>query len=125
MEYCHQRSVSSSDTDAAGVVHFSRVLCYVEEAEHALLKSLGIPLLDGGGWPRVDVQCSYSAPIMPDENIQVEISPAELGRSSILWKFTIISGEKVCATGSVKTVRVNENGKPVELDPIWREKLNA
>lgn len=125
MEYCHQRCVSFSDTDAAGVVHFSRILCYVEEAEHALLKRLEIPLFEGGGWPRVDVHCSYHAPIMPDDTIEVVISPEQLGRSSILWKFEITRSGDLCASGSVKTARVNAEGKSIQLDHSWREKLES
>ena len=123
MEYHYQRRVSFSDTDAAGVVHFSRILCYVEEAEHELLGSLGIPLLEHGGWPRVDVQCSYCAPIFPESDVEVLISPDQLGGSSIIWKFDVSSGGKLCASGTVKTVRVNTEGKPVELDQAWRDQL--
>jgi acyl-CoA thioesterase FadM len=69
MAYLYQRRVAFADTDAAGVVHFSRLLCYVEEAEHALLAELKIPLMgddkDGGGWPRVHIDCNYFAPLRP------------------------------------------------------------
>ncbi len=123
MEYHYQRRVAFSDTDAAGVVHFSRILCYVEEAEHALLGSLNIPLLDHGGWPRVDVQCSYTAPISPESDVNVCISPDQIGRSSIVWKFDVSSGGKLCASGMVKTVRVNTDGEPVALDQAWRDQL--
>lgn len=125
MEYRYQRRVSFSDTDAAGVVHFSRVLCYVEEAEHALLESLSIPLLGNGGWPRVDVQCSYTAAIMPEDTVEVAIFPAEVGGSSILWKFEVSRGDKMCASGTIKTVCVNAQGKPAKLDAVWREKLTS
>jgi len=125
MEYRHQRCVSFSDTDAAGVVHFSRLLCYVEEAEHALLGRLSIPLLDNGGWPRADVSCSYRAPIMPEDTVEVIISPEKLGVTSIRWKFEITSRGQLCAEGSMKTVRVNGEGKPTPLEKSWREKLES
>ena len=125
MEFHHQRRVSFSDTDAAGVVHFSRILCYVEEAEHALLESLEIPLFGNGGWPRVDVQCSYTAPIMPSKTVEVIISPEQLGGSSVIWKFEVSSEGQVCASGSMKTVRVNAEGKPTALEPSWLDKLKS
>ncbi|BDS05946.1 hypothetical protein NT6N_09860 [Oceaniferula spumae] len=123
MEYRHQRRVSFSDTDAGGLVHFSRLLCYAEEAEHALLEQLGIPLLGDGGWPRVQVNCNYSAPVFPGETVEVVTSPNRLGGSSIDWKFQITRGETLCASGVITTVRVNSKGKPVQLEDAWREKL--
>ncbi len=125
MEYHYQRRVSFSDTDAAGVVHFSRILCYVEEAEHLFLESLSIPLLENGGWPRVDVQCSYTAPIMPADTVEVMISPEQLGESSIVWRFQLSCGGEICASGNMKTVRVNAEGKAVALASEWRQKLTS
>ena len=125
MEFHHQRRVSFADTDAAGVVHFSRILCYVEEAEHALLESLEIPLLEHGGWPRVDVQCSYTAPILPTDTVGVMISPTQLGKTSIVWKFKVSNKGEICASGTMKTVRVNSEGKPTELEPAWCDKLTS
>ncbi len=44
----------------AGVVHFTNLLTYVEEAEHAALISVGIkPISNEGGFPKVKVEtCS-------------------------------------------------------------------
>jgi len=123
MSFSHQRRVAFADTDAAGVVHFSRILCYVEEAEHAFLAQQGIPLLGNGGWPRVHVECDYSAPLRPEDTADISISPDKIGGSSIVWKFEIRCGDKLCASGSMKTVRVNAEGKPVPLDEAWRAKL--
>lgn len=120
MSFSHQRRVAFADTDAAGVVHFSRILCYVEEAEHAFLKQQGIPLLGNGGWPRVHVECDYSAPLRPEDSADISISPEEIGRSSIVWKFAVRCDGKLCASGRMKTVRVNSEGKPVPLDETWQ-----
>ena len=45
-----QRFVEFSDTDMAGIAHFSAFFRYMESAEHALLRSLGLSVfqkLDG------------------------------------------------------------------------------
>lgn len=123
MEFHHQRRVAFADTDAAGVVHFSRILCYVEEAEHACLAELGIPLLGDGGWPRVQLDCNYTAPLRPEDCAEIIVSPQDLGGSSIVWKFEVRCGEALCARGSMKTVRVNAEGKPVPLEDSWRAQL--
>lgn len=124
MTHIYQRRVQFADTDAAGVVHFSRLLCYVEEAEHALLEKLGIPLFGNGGWPRVRVECDYSAPLRMGEEVDIVMEPAELGTSSILWRFTVRKQEAICATGSFKAVRVDATGSPEKLNNAWREALS-
>ena len=106
MEHLYERRVAFADTDAAGVVHFSRILCYAEEAEHDLLGKLGIPLLGDGGWPRVHVECDYRAPARLGDALQICISPGELGTSSVAWKFTISCAGQTIATGSMKTVLI-------------------
>ncbi len=123
MEHIYRRHVSFADTDAAGVVHFSRLLCYAEEAEHDLLEKRGIPLLEGGGWPRVHVDCDYLAPLGVGDTVVVTISPEKLGHSSVLWAFSMTGADGIVARGSVKTVRVDTAGEPVELEQSWRDAL--
>ena len=125
MEHLYQRRVQFADTDAAGVVHFARLLCYVEEAEHDLLKSLNIPLLDDGGWPRVHVACDYLAPAKFGELLTVAISPIRLGASSILWSFSVASDDKIVAQGEMKAVRVDGAGNTRNLEDSWRNALGA
>jgi len=124
MEHVYQRSAQFADTDAAGVVHFARILCYAEEAEHDLLASLGIPLLADGGWPRVKLSCEYMAPVKAGDVVQVTISPDQLGTSSIVWKFLMRCNGNQVASGEMKTVRVDATGKPSKLDDDWRAALS-
>lgn len=123
MEHVYQRRVNFADTDAAGVVHFSRLLCYAEEAEHELLEQLGIPLFDGGGWPRAHVSCDYLVPLCVGDLVEVMISPVKIGASSVNWDFSMSVAGKLVARGNIKTVRVNTLGKPVVLDSAWRDAL--
>lgn len=123
MEHIYKRRVSFADTDAAGVVHFSRLLCYAEEAEHDLLEKQGIPLLEGGGWPRVHVNCDYLAPLGVGDTVEVAIAPEKLGHSSVLWAFSMTANGGMVACGNVKTVRVDAAGEPVELEQSWRDAL--
>ena len=62
-----QRRVEFMDTDMAGIVHFTAFFRYMETAEHAFLRSLGLSVHDRSGhpvvgWPRVRADCSYKAP---------------------------------------------------------------
>lgn len=124
MEYIYQRRASFADTDAAGVVHFSRLLCYVEEAEHEMLAHLAIPVLAEGGWPRVNISCDYLAPVRLGDVVKVAIFPDKVGNSSVLWGFTMMSQDLEVAKGSVKTVRVNAEGKPEPISDEWRRSLS-
>ena len=89
MQHVYKRLVHFADTDAAGVVHFSRLLCYAEEAEHELLGKLDIPLLADGGWPRVHVECDYSAPLRAGDDTEITISVEKVGKSSVTWTFSM------------------------------------
>lgn len=115
MNHVYHRRVHFADTDAAGVVHFSRLLCYAEEAEHELLGSLGVPLLGGGGWPRVCVECNYLAPVRMGDDVVVAISTKEVGKTSVNWRFSMEVSDRQVACGEMKTVRVDACGIPAKL----------
>ncbi len=123
MDHIYKRQVHFADTDAAGVVHFSRLLCYAEEAEHDLLAKLNIPLLGAGGWPRVHIDCDYLAPVRMGDVVEVTISPENIGRCSVKWVFSMACNDTEVAQGNVKTVRVDASGKPSELEAVWRSLL--
>jgi len=123
MAYLYQRRVAFADTDAAGYAHFSKILCYVEEAEHTLLSDLKIPLMKDGGWPRVHVECDYFLPLTAGDNVEIILIPKETGRTSITWNFSILRDGEDIAHGNVKTVRVNTQGNPSEILPHWKTAL--
>ena len=56
VSFVYRKRVEFADTDMAGIVHFSRFFVYMEMAEHAFWRSLGLSVhgtLDGRiiGWP--------------------------------------------------------------------------
>ena len=56
------RRVQFSETDAAGIVHFSYFFRYFEDAEHALWREAGLsihPEQSPIGWPRVSASCEF------------------------------------------------------------------
>ena len=67
-EFQTRRKIEFSDTDMAGIVHFSRFFIFMETAEHEFLRSLGTSVAteDRGhkiGWPRLSASCDYLKPI--------------------------------------------------------------
>ncbi|NWK56897.1 acyl-CoA thioesterase [Verrucomicrobiaceae bacterium N1E253] len=125
MAYLYERRVAFADTDAGGRVHFSRLFCYVEEAEHTLLAELKLPVLDGGGWPRVHVECDYFAPVGMGDEVEVILIPEKVGSTSVRWSFHLLHRGQDVAKGGMKTVRVDEKGKPVVIPEDWRIKLEG
>ncbi len=117
--FCHQRRVEFRDTDAAGIVHFSVFFNYMEEAEHAFLRNLGLDvfLLDDEtaiSFPRVAARCDYRTPIRFGETVTVQIAIDKIGRSSVTYRFLFRRDETEIAEGSVTAAccEVNETGAP-------------
>ncbi len=110
--YIYERLVAFKDTDMAGVVHFTQILAYVEEAEHDALLSVGVkPISSDGGFPKVHVDCDYSNPVRFGTIVEVKLGIQKIAKSSLQWSFEIIqgSGEQICI-GNFVTAFVNQQG---------------
>lgn len=131
--YRMKRKVEFSDTDMAGIVHFSRFFCFMEAAEHELLRSVGLSVMikekDGKiSFPRVSAKCDYLKPARFEEELTIEAKIARVGKKSITYTFTILKAEDSIARGSITTVCCNVTSKggmdPITI-PTWiREKLD-
>src|SRR4051812_25971935 len=91
--YQTSRRVEFRDTDAAGIAHFSVFFTWMEEAEHELLRSLGLSVVatDQQGtitWPRVSAQCDYLSSLKFEEATDVKVRIGRLGNKSVTYKFT-------------------------------------
>ena len=120
----YTRRVPFADTDAAGVVHFSRILCYVEEAEHAYLLALGLDVAsEREGWPIVKVDVDYRRPLVFNEEVDISIEPFSCGKTSVSWSFAVFCDGAMVAEGIITTVRVDGSGKAQEIPEILRNKV--
>jgi 4-hydroxybenzoyl-CoA thioesterase/acyl-CoA thioester hydrolase len=117
-----QRRVEFCETDAGGIVHFSAYLCYMEQAEHELLRSIGQSVVqphpDGGylSWPRVKVECNYSAPARFEELLTISVAISRLGSKSVTYRFEFKSEKDVLvASGTIVAVccHINDHGKSI------------
>jgi YbgC/YbaW family acyl-CoA thioester hydrolase len=93
----------------AGIVHFANYLRYMEEAEHALLRSLAInvfePIADGIiSWPRVSVHCDYHRPARFGDVVNIAVTVENLAKKSVTYAFSISANGETLATG--RTVAV-------------------
>lgn len=87
------RRVTFSETDAAGLVHFANFFRYMEDAEHAFLRSLGLRVHhdhDAGtsGFPRVSASCDYLAPLRFEDEFAIDLRVANKTGKSITYAFT-------------------------------------
>jgi acyl-CoA thioester hydrolase len=127
---CHRyhREVAFSDTDASGWLHFTKLLIYAEEAEHGYLRKCGVPVFDPekGGWPRVKVSCDYRAPLRFQDRVEVRLTLAKIGETSVVWKFDVARmGGEIVASGEMITVRVNASGEAETISGEERKLLEG
>ena len=105
-----------SDTDAAGIVHFSTVFFWVEATEEALFRQRQLPFIraEGSkltGFPRVRVECDFLSPIYREDVVKVALTPAEIGDKKLVWLFDAHVGERAVAKGKLTTVYAWREGQ--------------
>ncbi len=109
-QFITTRRVEFSDTDMAGIIHFANYYRYMEEAEHAFFRSLGLSIMqrqpDGSviGWPRVSASCSFEAPAYFEDELEVRLSVERKGVKSLNFVIEFWRGETRLAHGRLKTV---------------------
>jgi len=104
-----QRRIEFADTDMAGIVHFARFFVFMESAEHELLRALGVDILserDGRqiGWPRVAAACEYLSPARFGDLLDIHLTVARKGHSSLTYAFAISRDGTPVARGRVTAV---------------------
>ncbi len=118
-EFRYRRRVQFAETDLAGIVHFSSMFRYLEEAEHALWRAAGLSIAERGsdiGWPRVAAACEFRNPLHFDEEFEVRV--ADVKTRTIEYEFTVVRGDTVIAVGTMTSVCVKKNAdgmKAIEL----------
>jgi acyl-CoA thioester hydrolase len=126
------RRVEFSDTDAAGIAHFTAFFRWMEQAEHELLRSVALSVfmqMDGQEitWPRVSSKCDFRSMAKFEEVLEMATSIARLGEKSVTWSFHFTIGPRDVASGEITTVccRVNPDGTLIStsIPPLFLTKL--
>lgn len=86
------RLVEFSDTDMAGIVHFTAFFRYMEQAEHAFYRSLGMSVIMHDGekqisFPRVHASCDYTKPLRFEDEIEIELIVREKKTKALVYEF--------------------------------------
>jgi len=98
-EFKAVRRVEFSETDMAGIVHYSNFFRYMETAEHGFFRSLGhsvvmdqfeLPM----GWPRVHAECDYRQPLRFEDEVEIHLLVSEKKSKSLsyVFKFRKLNG---------------------------------
>jgi 4-hydroxybenzoyl-CoA thioesterase/acyl-CoA thioester hydrolase len=128
------RRVEFRDTDAAGIMHFAAFFCLMEQAEHDLLRSVGLSVIshDAAGnisWPRVAAKCEFKSAARFEDLIQIEVRIARLGEKSITYAHRFLRDGQELATGEIIAVccRMHEGRppQPIAIPPTFAEKLRS
>lgn len=115
-----RRRVEFSDTDAAGIVHFSSFMLWMESVEHELLRDAGVAVMDERpdgtveSWPRVSVSCDYLSAIRFGDCVDIEAGVDKVGRTSVTYRFRFSHEGRPVANGRVVAVRcrLEHGGRP-------------
>ena len=91
-EFKATRQVQFSETDMAGLMHFSNFFRFMETAEHGFYRSLGFSVVDLSrhprlGWPRVHAECDYKKPLHFEDVVEIQLLVAEKRTKAVRYVF--------------------------------------
>jgi YbgC/YbaW family acyl-CoA thioester hydrolase len=135
-EFKVERRVEFSETDMAGIVHYSNFFKYMETAEHAFYRSLGTSVVMKHvdpplGWPRVRAECDYFKPLRFEDLVEVHMLVKEKKPKALtyVFRFYKLNGAREeVARGSLTVVCVtHENGamRAVEMPADLASKIEV
>jgi len=114
--------VSWSETDASGRFHFTAPFRWAEDAEHALYRRT-TPSLDPASFPRRTASATYHRPLRAGDRYTVKLDVECIGRTSITYRWHILSADIVCAEGSHTVVHIDSSGRPAAVPESLRSTL--
>lgn len=100
-EFSVRRRVEFSETDMAGIVHFSNFFRYMETVEHAFYRFLGFSVVQDRhdppiGFPRVHASCDYAKPLRFEDEIEIRLRLIEKKEKALTHQilFYKVAGQK-------------------------------
>jgi 4-hydroxybenzoyl-CoA thioesterase len=123
-------TVRFGDVDPAGLVYYPRLFHYFhvafEEFFAACCGCTYAQLLarERIGFPTVNVQAEFFAPLVYGDEVDVEISVAQIGRTSAGFEYKLrrIGDGTLCARATLVQVCMHlDTRRPVEIAPQYRQ----
>ena len=111
------RRVEFSETDMAGIVHFSNFFRYMETVEHGFYRSLGFSVILSGfnrpiGLPRVHASFDFKRPLRFEDSFSIELFVLEKKEKTLTYRIRISRSNEMnepleeCALGKLIVVCV-------------------
>ena len=112
-----RRRVEFSDTDAAGVAHFSRLLAMAEEAAHDFFRKHSIPLLsESSAWPFVGLHVNFKAPCRFGDELEISIGDFLPGECSLAFAFEARFDDRPIFSGRATLCHISPaSGRPIPI----------
>ncbi len=89
-EFRLTRRVEFSEIDMAGIMNFLNFFRFMEAAESAFFRSLGISIYRAGselGWPRVHAECDFKHPLRFEDVVEICLFVRQKRKRSIVYTF--------------------------------------
>jgi acyl-CoA thioester hydrolase len=119
-----QRRIEWPDTDASGNYHNTAAFRFIEMAETALLERLGFLHVIYDRLPRAHVEADFELPLRFRDLVDIELTVANVGRTSMTYRFEMRSGDAVAVRGTASVVLLDEpRGRPVPWPEEYRVRL--
>jgi YbgC/YbaW family acyl-CoA thioester hydrolase len=124
VEFCH--------TDAGGIMHFAGYFEMMEQAEHEMLRDAGLSVVMRRAgrtlsWPRVSATCDFSKPAHFEDELDIRIGVAKIGKRSVTYAANFfVDGTQIASGELVAVCCVIERGEPlqaIDIPPDVVEKL--
>lgn len=118
------RRVEFNHTDAGGIMHFSVFFLMMEQAEHELLRHLGLSVMSEHAghplsWPRVSARCDYRHPARFEDVLEIHLGIARIGQRSLTYQSEFRLGQRAIASGQlVAACCTFEPGKKIQVIQI-------
>ncbi len=105
-EFVATRRIEFSDTDLAGIAHFSRFFVFMETAEHLFLNALGtsVDTVENGvhiGWPRLRASCEFVRPVRFEDELEIRLRVARKGERSMTYRAEFRCRGELVAKGEI------------------------
>jgi acyl-CoA thioester hydrolase len=132
-EYTIVREVEWHHTDMAGIMHFSNFFYFMEAAEHAFFRSLGMSINTTDpeplGWPRVHAACDFSYPLQFEDSVEIRLLVREKRQKSLVYTivFRKVNGElqREVARGTLAVACVKRDSATGKLTAVPIPKVIA
>lgn len=128
LEFEMTRKIEFSETDMAGIVHFSHFFRWMETVEHEFLASIGLPTVkrEGGifhGWPRRKASFDFKSPVRFGDSVHLHLIVKEMRIRSVCYVITVrkMDGHStLAARGEMTAVwtRINPQTGVIESVPF-------